>query len=313
MISLRYHVISIAAVFLALATGVVFGSTALSRPLLSGLSADNSDLTAKVSGLEAERNGLDARLADADSFAATVGPLAVRGVLDQRTVALVSTADSNPADRDAIKTLVASAGGTVTGELRLTDAFADENRADQLKDIVTRLLPAGVQLPMASDPGTLAGGLLGPLLLIDKVSTQPQVSPEETAAALTGLTEGGFVLASPDLRPAQLVVVVTGGAASGDGAGDRAATIARFATQVDRSGVGAVLAGRSGSAAGSGAVGVARADAAATSILSTVDNVDTPAGRIVTILALGEQLVGKAGRYGSAGNAQATAPGLATG
>ncbi|MGH3884716.1 MAG: copper transporter, partial [Pseudonocardiaceae bacterium] len=35
MISLRYHVISIAAVFLALALGVVLGSTAISDRLLS--------------------------------------------------------------------------------------------------------------------------------------------------------------------------------------------------------------------------------------------------------------------------------------
>jgi hypothetical protein len=40
-----------------------------------------------------------------------------------------------------------------------------------------------------------------------------------------------------------------------------------------------------------------------------VDNVRTPAGRVVTILALHEQLNDKSGRYGSAGNAEAPAPG----
>ena len=87
--------------------------------------------------------------------------------------------------------------------------------------------------------------------------------------------------------------MLTGGAATGDGAGDRAATIARFATQLDRSGAGAVLAGDDGSADGTGPIGVVRADTAATSILSTVDNVDTPAGRVVTVLALHEQLDGE--------------------
>ena len=42
MISLRYHIISIGAVFLALALGVVLGSTAISDRLLSGLSSDLS-------------------------------------------------------------------------------------------------------------------------------------------------------------------------------------------------------------------------------------------------------------------------------
>ena len=172
-----------------------------------------------------------------------------------------------------------------------------------------RLLPAGVQLPAASDPGTLAGGLLGPLLLISKDNNKPQASPDETAAALSGLTEGGFVKPAQGLKPAQLAVVLTGGAAQGDGAGDQAATVARFAIQLDRSGAGTVLAGGAGSADGTGALGVVRADTSATSILSTVDNVDTPAGRVVTILALREQLEGGSGRYGNAGTAERPAPG----
>jgi outer membrane murein-binding lipoprotein Lpp len=309
VISLRYHIISIAAVFLAIAVGVVLGSTTLSRSLLSGLSDENTDLAAQVNDLQNDKNAQDARLADADRFATSVGPLAVQGQLSQRTVVLITTADARPADRDALKTLVANAGGTVTGELQLTDQFSDPRKADQLRDIVVRLLPAGVQLPTASDPGTIAGGLIGPLVLIRKDNNKPQASADETAAALAGLTQGGFVKASQGIQPAQLAIVLTGGAAKGDGAGDRAATIARFATQVDRSGAGTVLAGVAGSASGTGPVGVVRADTAATSILSTVDNVQTAAGRVVTVLALHEQLEGDAGRYGDAGNAQGPAPG----
>jgi outer membrane murein-binding lipoprotein Lpp len=309
VISLRYHVISIAAVFLALAVGVVLGSTTLSRSLLSGLNSENEDLAAQVNNLENEKNAQAARLADADSFATSVGPLTVQGQLAQRTVVLITTHDARPEDRDAIKTLVANAGATVTGELQLTESFGDPRKVDELRDVVVRLLPAGVQLPAATDPGTLAGGLIGPLVLISKDDNQPQASPAESAAALAGLTEGGFIKPNQGLQPAQLAVVLTGGAATGDGAGDRAATIARFATQVDRSGAGTVLAGPEGSADGTGAVGVVRADTAATSVLSTVDNTDASAGRVVTVLALREQLEGGAGRYGDAGNAERPAPG----
>jgi Copper transport outer membrane protein, MctB len=309
VISLRYHIISIAAVFLALAVGVVLGSTTLSRSLLSGLSDDNADLVEQVTELETVRNAQQARLADADDFATQVGPMAVRGQLDQRTVVIVTTADADQADRDALETLLADAGATVTGEVQLTESFSDPEKSDQLKDIVIRLLPAGVQLPTASDPGTLAGGLLGPLLLISKDDNKPQASADETAAALAGLTEGGFVKAAQGIKPAQLAVVLTGGAEDGDGAGDRAATVARFAAQVDRSGAGAVLAGADGSAGGTGAIGVVRADSSSTAVLSTVDNVHTPAGRVVTVLALREQLEGESGRYGNAGNAEAPAPG----
>jgi len=309
VISMRYHLVSIAAVLLALGVGVVLGSTTLSRTLLSGLSSDNADLGRNLNQAEAERDALRTKLADADSFAQSVGASAVRGQLDKRTVMLVTTVDTKPTERDAVSSLITAAGATVTGEVQLTDAFTDPQRSDQLKDIVTRLLPAGVQLPTATDPGTLAGGLLGPLVLISKENNKPQASADERAAALAGLAEGGFVRVGPDLAPGQLVVVMAGGAAQGDGAGDRAATVARLAIQLDQSGAGAVLAGPATSADGTGALGVVRADTAATSLLSTVDNLDTAAGQVVTVLALREQLEGESGRYGTAANAQSPAPG----
>lgn len=309
MISLRYHVVSIAAAFLALAVGVVLGSTALSDALLSGLSDRKSELAERVTELEAERNGLRARLADADAFAGSVAPSVVGGLLEQRSVVLVTTPRARAADREAIGELIRSAGGSVTGEVRLTESFTDPARADQVRDIVTRLQPAGVRLPTETDPGTLAGALLGSVLLLDKDSAQPQSTPDERAAVLAGLAEGGFVEPGEQVWPAQLAVVLTSGTAPGQTGGDRATTLARFATQFDRAGAGAVLAGDTDSARGSGAIGMARADTSAGSVLSTVDNVDTSAGRVVTVLALREQLEGGAGSYGVAGNAEAPSPG----
>jgi hypothetical protein len=83
---------------------------------------------------------------------------------------------------------------------------------------------------------------------------------------------------------------------------------ARLAAQLDRAGAGAVLAGRSGSSESTGAVGVARADSQVAAALSTVDDVQG-AGRVTAVLALREQLDGRAGRYGSgAGAADGAAP-----
>jgi copper transport outer membrane protein MctB len=47
-------------------------------------------------------------------------------------------------------------------------------------------------------------------------------------------------------------------------------------------------------------------------VVSTTDDVDTPAGRVVTVLALEEQSQGRAGSYGAAGNAQAPVPSTGT-
>ncbi|HEY2723911.1 MAG TPA: copper transporter [Pseudonocardiaceae bacterium] len=310
MISVRYHVISISVFFLALAVGVVLGSTAISDRLLSGLSSDRDQLGRQVTDLRAQANGLRAQLIDADAFGTAVGPRVVRDALQGRTVALVTTADADPADRDAIVALLGYAGATVTGELQLTEAFSDPARSDQLSALTARLLPAGVRLPTAADAGTLSGGLLGALLLTDPHTGKAQATDAETAAVLAGLDDGGFIRMGKAIQPAQLAVVLTGGAAQGDSSGDRAGIVARFATQLDRSGAGAVLAGRPGSAGADGPVGVVRADTAATSVLSTVDDVGSAAGRVVTVLALAEQAQGSAGRYGTAGNAQSVAPGI---
>lgn len=309
VISLRYHVISIGAVFLALALGVVLGSTTLSDSLLSGISGQKAQLGEQVSGLQAQRNALNARLADADQFATGVGPLTVRGLLAQRTVVVITTANVAQADESALQSLLTAAGAKVTGQVQLTDALSDPNRADQLRDLVTQMIPAGAQLPVASDAGTLSGGLFGELLLLNKANNQPQSTANERSAALSGFAAAGFIKPlQTQIQPAQLAVVLTGGAQSGDDSGDRAATLARFATQIQKSGAGAVLAGSTTSAQGTGPLGVVRADTSAASILSTVDNADTAAGRVVTVLALQEQLQNKSGAYGTAGNAHSPTP-----
>ena len=95
-------------------------------------------------------------------------------------------------------------------------------------------------------------------------------------------------------------------------AADGAAVYARLAAQLDLAAAGAVLAGRSGSADATGAVGVARADPQVVARLSTVDDVQSGAGRVAAVLALHEQLDGRAGSYGTgAGAASRRCPGRA--
>jgi len=310
VISLRYHIVSIAAVFLALAVGVVLGSTALSGGLLSALTEDRDELAERATAMENERNALKARLADQDAFSASVGPKIVAGTLAKRTVLLVTNHDARPADRDALRKLITDAGAKVTGEVRLTEAFADPGQADQLAEIATRLQPAGAKFPTAGGPGTLAGALLGHTLLLDGKTAKPQSSPDERDAALAGLADGGFIKEPGKVQAAQLAIVLVGGEATGDGVGDKSATIGRFATELDKAGAGVVLAGTPTAAKSTGSIGFVRSDTASTEVLSTVDNVNSAAGRVVTMLALREQLEGQAGQYGIAGNAQGPAPGV---
>jgi hypothetical protein len=307
VISLRYHVISIGAVFLALALGVLLGSTTLSDSLLSGISGQKAKLAEQVTDLQAKNNTLKSNLNAADQFATGISQRTVRNLLTGRTIAIITTPEASNYNEQQLATLLTAAGAQITEQIQLTTTFSDPNKADQLRDLVTQMIPAGAQLPVASDPGTLSGGLLGDLLLLDKTN-KPQATPTERSAALTALASAGFIKATTTTTktPAQLAIILTGGQQTNN-AGDRAAMLARFATQLQKSGQGTVLAGKTGSATGTSPIGVARADTADNQ-LSTVDNEDTPAGRITTILALQEQQTGKAGNYGTASNAQSPTP-----
>ena len=82
MISMRYHIVSIAAVFLALALGIVLGATKINSPLLVGLQSDRelADRRAR-SALDGQQDARPTRVASDDTFAGSVGTLAVRGTL----------------------------------------------------------------------------------------------------------------------------------------------------------------------------------------------------------------------------------------
>jgi outer membrane murein-binding lipoprotein Lpp len=306
VISLRYHAVSIAAVFLALTVGVVLGAGGVSDRLLGAVATQRDDLGGQVARLTAERDALAARQRAADEFAGRVGPAAVRGLLQGQTVALV-VAGADAGDRDAVAGLIERAGATLTGRVELTGAVGDPARADQLRELTAQLLPTGAQLPAAADTGSLVGGLLGGVLLTRDGG--PQVDRDAADAVLTGLTSAGFVAPGDVPRPARLALVLTGGALDGTDAPDAAAVYARLAAQLDRSAAGAVLAGREGSATATGAVGVARADPQVVAGLSTVDDVQSGPGRVAAVLALREQVDGRAGRYGTgAGAADGAAP-----
>lgn len=298
MISLRYHAVSIAAVFLALALGVLLGTSGVSDRLLGSLATKADGLSGQVDQLTAERDRLAAAQRASDEFAQRIGPAAVRGALQGQSVALVTGPGFDPAVRDGVLKLLKVSGATVTGSVALTPAVVDASRADQLRQLAAQLLPAGAQLPAASDTGSLAGGLIGGVLT--GPGGKPQATGAQAAAVYAGLASAGFVTAGPAPAPAKLVLVLTGGALTGVDAGDGAAVLARLAAQLDRSGGGAVLAGSAGSAESTGAIGVARADPTVAANVSTVDDVQSGSGQVTTVLALAEQAAGHAGRYGTA-------------
>lgn len=298
MRSFRYHVVSVCAVLLALAIGVVLGASSLSSTMLGAVSSDRADLNGQVGSLTADRDAARAQQAQSDRALSAAAPGLVAGRLAERSVVLLAAPDAAPEDLDAVSGLVGAAGGHVTGRLGLTDAALAPDRADALRTLVTRVLPAGVQLPRTTDPGTLTGALLGSLVTTGR---GPASSPAEVGTAFTALADGGFLAPGAAPAPAQVALVVTGdGPGPAPDATGRAATLAKIAGAVRSGGAGTVVASR----AVTGDVATVRADPGLGGV-STVDGVGTTAGRIATVLAAGEQAQGRSGSYGTAPGATA--------
>src|SRR4051812_21855639 len=301
MISLRTHAISLAAVFLALAIGVALGSGLLSNTLLSGMRDDKHQLQNQINTLTDDKNALNEKLNAAGEFDAQMSPRILRNTLETKSVVVFRTPDASDDDVDALTRMVGQAGGTVSGTIALTQEFVDANSAEKLLSVVNSpIVPAGAQLSTKSvDQGSQAGDLLGIALLINKDPAAAPVDDMQRDTVLTALRDTGFLTYGDQrIAAANTALIVTGGPL-GDDAGNRGATVARLAAGLAPHGSGTVIAGRDGSATGTAAVAVTRSDAALTSAVSTVDDINAASGRITAVLALQELISGgRPAQYG---------------
>lgn len=301
MISLRTHAISLAAVFLALAIGVALGSGLLSNTVLSGLRDDKHELQNQINGLTDEKNALNEKLGAAGEFDAQMSPRILRDTMSGKSVVVFRTPDAVDDDVDALSRMMEQAGATVTGTVSLTEEFVDANSSEKLLSVVNSpIVPAGAQLSTKSvDQGSQAGDLLGITLLMNRDPAVPAANDQQRDTVLAALRDTGFITyGSERVGAANTALIVTGGGL-GDDAGNKGATVARFAAGLAPHGSGTVIAGRDGSATGTAAVAVTRSDAALAASVSTVDDVDAASGRITSALALQDLISGgRAGRYG---------------
>ncbi len=302
MISLRQHAISLAAVFVALAVGVVLGSGFLSNSLVSGLRDETRNLHNEINGLNDQKSQLNAKLGSANAFDAQMAGRMVHDALSGKSLVIFRAPDAKDEDVDAVSKIVTQAGGAVTGTVTLTQEFVDANSAEKLRSVVnSSVLPAGTQLSTKLvDQGSQAGDLLGIALLINRDPAVPPVDDGQRDTVLAALRDTGFIgYGDQHIGASNAAAVITGGSLNND-AGNQGVSVARFAAALAPHGSGVMLAGRDGSSDGPAAVGVARADASVTPVISTVDNLDAESGRVTAVLGVADLINGgHTGQYGT--------------
>jgi hypothetical protein len=311
VIDFRYHLVSLIAVFLAVALGIVIGTTAINQPLLADIKGQVSSLEQDKRALESQTRTLQSEVDEAGAFADAVAPALVNGSLTARKVLLVVTDESISSDTvDQVGALVEQAGGAVSGTLHLKAQFTDPGKASAIQSYVTGSgLPSGVRLPNTDDSKQLVATLLADVLMIANGHTARSGDTAAISSVLAGLSALGVLAQdSSSVTPANYAIVLTTGTRSDKDADTRNAALVDLAAALDAAGSGAVVAGDSTAAQPNGLVAVIRDNPTVSEAVSTIDNVTTTPGQISTVLALGRERQGTSGKYGTGQDTQPVPP-----
>ncbi len=309
MIDFRYHLVSLISVFLALALGIVVGTTQLNGAVLTDLHHQVNGLKTDKRGLQQTTQTLQSQLKADDEFAAGVGPRVLAGQLRGASVLVVAAPQADGALVDGISEAVKKSGAAVSGTIQLTSDYVDPRLSTGLRDFVTSpgVLPAGSRLPTSNDSGALAGSLLADVLMAPTKGQAPTSTDRQRV--LAGLSQLGVLrLISKQVTPSDFAVVVASDAQTGPNPTAQARMLSDLAGALHARGKGVVVAGSGTVAGDNGVIGTIRKDKSISGEVSTVDDADRPSGQVTTVLALADQGKGKSGQYGIAGNADSAFP-----
>lgn len=300
MIDFRYHLVSIVAIFLALATGIVLGTTLLQEPALNSAEGLAKALAAEKAELREQLDVERSRQDGNNAFVAAVTPQLVAGDLAGQRVLLVEAAGTNTTIREAQQLVITQAGAEVSGRVTLTEKFVDPKRTGFLDELIAQTKPSSVTFPATATTYDKAAALLAAALVTDD-PTQAGTANPAAASVLASFETAGLLTVEGDVakRATTAVVFAPEKPYEGETAEAQANAIVSLAGGLDAGSKGVVVGGNLASAATTGGVIAAlRDNSELVKTVSSDDSIDMPAGRVVVVFALTEQLAGAVGQYG---------------
>jgi hypothetical protein len=289
VINFRYHLVSIAAILIALAAGIALGS----GPLDDASRASDDDAG----------NRVDPAVAKFETgFAARTASGLLKDKLKGQSVVVLTVPGADEAQVKSISSNLAAAGATVTGEIALTAKLLDSSGRQFAQGVAEQAAADVPAVASATNAYDKVGAAIARSLMANRAGDL-----DATAATIrSALVEGDLLDATkvPD-RAATLAVLVT--SASEAKGSDRGTVVAALAASLNRTGKGIVVAGPPQSSLEEGSVRAVR-DSEAGAEISTVDVTDSGAGRIVTVLAAAAQAAGRPGAWGTSRSADGALP-----
>ncbi len=329
MIDFRYHLVSIVAVFLALAIGIVLGSTELQGPTYNFLNHTTAKLQNDLDQVSGQRDAAQNQANTGEQYAAAVEPTVLHNLLAGQRLLIVTEPGAQSVVISGISNAAIDAGASITGQINLQTKFFDTTDTTQDTLNQTNLdiaQHAGIALDSSATYQQQAAQVIAYEVLAKASSTSaspppsppsPSPSPSGSGQAADAVTMLTAYAASQFLSTtgqpatqATLVVVVTPQNSPNDGSADPLDQLLVPLVQelATRASAAVVVGSSSGSGAGS-PIAVLRSNNVASQV-STVDDADLVSGQTVAMLALATLLHGgKAGNYGFGSNgASAVAP-----
>jgi hypothetical protein len=344
VINLRYHIVSITAVFLALGIGLTLGSTFLDRVTVDTLKSQLDDVQVRVDQTEAENEDLANRLRSVedrdDGFAAELPERLLGGHLDAVPVLVVATRGTDESLVESTIGALSAGGAQVAGTWWLTDRWLldDADEVSELGDLLG--------LSTTDADRLRRNGAIRMAELFDDASQVPP-PPEEEAGEIPSVDP--VTAAPPPSEPGLVAELETAGfvdyqalPGSGDervllpGAAARYVVVsgtqpeagpqlfaAALVEETVAEGVAPVVAAQgavdlpetdadrpaSEDVRRTTFVGPLRAGEITRDRLSTVDDLDTAAGLAAVVLALEDLAEDRTGHYGVAPGAARLLPG----
>lgn len=222
MVNFRYHLVSLIAVFLALAIGVVLGA----GPLQNSINGFGKDEAAVASVAELQE-ALVAAQADAEAGSLVADALAnevLPGTLAGQKVALVALPETTTADLDSAAAMLTLAGADVLGPVEVTAEFVSQQSNTYRETLASPVSAHLSKRPADASPSTvLATGLVEVLTqstteaeLISSMLTD-EATPLVTKDSMPGEVADALMLVGPG---AGVTGVVTEEAQSGESRGE---------------------------------------------------------------------------------------------
>jgi hypothetical protein len=296
MVNFRFHVVSLTAVFLAIAIGIAVGATVVDRATVDALKSRLDAVERRVDRTDGENARLQHDLGTWARFADEAGAEAMAERLQDVPVLVIGVQGINREPVDELRGSLAAADARMQGTVWLTSRL----RLDKAEDLSTlaTILDTSQRSPdairrvaitrmVAALTGTESSSLLVALRNAAFVEYDP---PEGRVVDLGAVPMPGtlFVVTSafePDVPNDQLAVPLT-------------AQLARVGgTRVLAVEAGVEASGRR-PAQRAVFVGPLRQDPAVTGLLSTVDNIEDFRGRFAAVYALRDLAKGKVGHFG---------------